>query len=184
MRTLFKLSSAILFVLVVGCANIGGPAASLDEKSCVGMVINPPPGMLHETSDTLKLKLLTDAEQSLGEGGLCTGKVFVAQTPITVYRLWGTEVGGSKGNWWSLSYPENSRENYRKKNVMCTEWNQLNMMIACTLPANTAVVIGPGQSVSTCDNNILLPQSPANQVYIPDANRILENCSSTDWLGL
>lgn len=175
--------SMLLFVLLAGCAT--APAIQSDNNACVGMVISPPAGLLGETDDAALLK---SAIGNSGEGKLCAGKVFVVMKPVTVYRVWDKSKSWSAlGGWWSLSYPEASREEYRKQNDICPEWSALDIMSACTLKVGAKIVIGPGQSVATCADKKLLPKSSVNQVYIPNDARVnqvyVDGCESADWPG-
>ena len=47
--------------------------------------------------------------------------------PIQVYRVWDeTKPWTLYGRWWSLEEPRESKEEYRKANAICPEWNDLN----------------------------------------------------------
>ncbi|MGR9014875.1 MAG: hypothetical protein ACU83U_14665, partial [Gammaproteobacteria bacterium] len=160
MRPLFNRSYAVLaFTLVAGCASAPQTpepsSASLSGTACVGTVINPPTG-LSETQDPA---LLQTAEGAPGQGKLCTGKVYIAEEPVTVYRVWDSaKAYTAYGSWWSFSYPEGSKESYRKAEDICPEWSSLDRMSTCSIKVGTHVVVGPGQSVD-CNNNLSYPQS-------------------------
>jgi hypothetical protein len=176
----------LVFALIAGCTNISpiqdNAIVAIDEKACIGTIMTPPAG-LAETDDT---ELLQAAQGESGQGRLCAGKVFVAEKPVTVYRVWdSTHSYTAYGSWWSLSDPQGPRDNYRKEEDICPEWSALDRMSACSLKVGAKVVIGPGQSVN-CNNNLSYPPSSVNQVYIPNDSRnnkvYVENCSAgADW---
>jgi hypothetical protein len=186
LRTFVKISYVVLaFVLIAGCADISHVPESfsvgIDGKACVGTVIDPPAG-LTEISDT---ELFQSALGGSEQGKLCTGKVFIVETPVTVYRVWDSSKSYTAfGRWWSLFYPEGSRDNYRKANVICPEWSALDRMSVCFLKIGARVVIGPGQSAK-CSDSKVYPQSPVNQVYVPNDSRsnqiFVDNCTEAEW---
>jgi hypothetical protein len=175
-----------VFALIAGCTNISPiqdtTIAGIDGKACIGTIIAPPAGLV-ETDDT---ELLKTAQGESGQGKLCAGKVFVAEKPVAVYRVWDSAHSyTSYGSWWSLSDPQGPKDNYRKEEDICPEWSALDRMSACFLKIGAKVVIGPGQSVN-CNNSLSYPPSAVNQVYIPNDSRnnkvFVENCSAgVDW---
>lgn len=179
MQKPFKLHSLSLAfaVLVVGSGFNTAVAAD-----CVGEVITPPAGMVAATDDAL----LASAIGAPGKGALCKGKVFVAEKPVTVYRVWDSSKSYTLyGRWWSFSLPVGPRDKYRLDNDICPEWSPLNIMSSCTIKAGTKVVVGPGQSAE-CSNGTMLPPSAVNQVYIPNDSKnnvlFVENCTAgTVW---
>ena len=187
MRLFIKNSYVYLaFALIAGCANISpiqdSTIAGIDGKACIGTIMAPPAGLV-ETDDA---ELLKTAQGESGQGKLCAGKVFVAEKPVTVYRVWdSSRAYTAYGSWWSLSDPQGPRDNYRKEEDICPEWSALDRMSACSLKVGAKVVIGPGQSVN-CNNSLSYPPSAANQVYIPNDSRndrvYVENCSAgSEW---
>lgn len=189
MRILVKTSYACLFfVLLSACANVNQGLENLavgdDNLACAGAVIQPPAGMV-EVKDA---ELLQTAKGDPGKGKLCTGKVFMVQMPVAVYRVWdSTRPYSTYGNWWSLAYPQGSRDSYREAEDICPEWSGLDRISVCNIKVGTRVAIGPGQSVN-CDQGIRYAPSPENQVYIPNdgqKNQIfVENCSNgAKWPG-
>lgn len=152
-------------------------------QACVGDVIAPPAGMKETTDEAL----LASALGAPGKGALCKGKVFVAEKPVTVYRVWDKDKAYTLyGRWWSFSLPVGPRDKYQVDNDICPEWSPLNIMSSCTIKVGTKVVVGPGQSAQCTDR--LLPASAVNQVYIPNDSRnnvlFVENCSAgTAWPG-
>ncbi|WP_338845398.1 hypothetical protein V8J88_16935 [Massilia sp. W12] len=158
-----------------------GASFGVAAQECVGDVITPPAGMVPATDDAL----LASAIGAPGKGALCKGKVFVAEKPVTVYRVWDKDKAYTVyGRWWSFDKPVGPREEYAKKNDICPEWSPLNIMSSCTIKVGTKVVVGPGQS-ATCTSGTL-PASAVNQVYIPNDSRniilFVENCTpGTPW---
>jgi hypothetical protein len=182
-RILFKSSYAYLaFALIAGCANISPTqenlAVGIDGKACVGTVMAPPLGLV-EADDT---ELLQAAQGATGQGKLCAGKVFVAEKPVTVHRVWDSARPYTVyGSWWSLSDPQGPRDSYRKEEDICPEWSALDRTSTCTIKVGTRVVIGPGQSVN-CKGDLSYPPSAVNQVYIPNDSQnnqvFIENCTA------
>jgi hypothetical protein len=186
-RIIIKNSCAYLaFAFIAGCANISpiqeNFIAGIDGKACIGTVMTPPLGLV-ETDDA---ELLKTAQGESGQGKLCVGKVFVAEQPVTVYRVWDRSRSYTAyGSWWSLSDPQGPRDSYQKEEDICPEWSALDRMSACSLKVGAKVVIGPGQSVN-CNNDLSYPPSAVNQVYIPNDSRnnkvFVENCSAgAEW---
>lgn len=188
MRIFFKSSYAYLaLVLIAGCANISPStqdnlAVGIDGQACVGAIMTPPVGLVEADDATL----LQAAQGPSGQGKLCSGKVFVAEKPVTVYRVWDSSRPYTVyGSWWSLSDPKGPRDDYRKEEDICPEWSALDRMSACTIKVGTQVVIGPGQSVK-CNGDLSYPPSAANQVYIPNDSKnnqvFVENCTAAaEW---
>lgn len=188
MRTLFKsIYAAVALLLIASCASVPQQslenlAVGVDGSTCVGTVMTPPAGLV-EADDT---GLLQTAQGGSGQGKLCTGKVFIAEQPVTVYRVWDSSRPYTVyGSWWSLSEPQGPRDNYRKEEDICPEWSALDRVSACTIKVGTRIAIGPGQSVN-CNNNLSYPPSAANQVYIPNDSRnnqvFVENCTAAaEW---
>ncbi len=180
--TIFKTSfPCLIFFLLAGCANFsqhpGDQLFGVDGIACVGNIMTLPAG-LSEVTDT---GLLSAAEGEFGKGKLCAGKVFEVQNPVNVYRVWdSTRPYSVFGSWWSLSYPEENRDSYRKQEDICPEWSALDRVTTCTLKIGTHIVIGPGQSV-VCEHGII-PQSEVNQVYVPNDSQnnkiFVDNCNT------
>ncbi|MET3133090.1 hypothetical protein AAKU55_003372 [Oxalobacteraceae bacterium GrIS 1.11] len=142
---------------------------------CVGQVITPPDGMVAATDDAL----LAAALGAPGKGALCKGQVFVAEKPVTVYRVWDASKSYTLyGRWWSFSPPMGPRDKYRLDNDICPEWSPLNSASSCTIKVGSKIVLGPGQSAQC--NDSLLPASAVNQAYIPNDSRnnvlFVEHC--------
>lgn len=163
------------------------PAAFANE--CVGSIMTPPAGLVAATDDAL----LAKAIGLPGKGALCKGAVFVAEKPVTVYRVWDSSKSYTLyGGWWSFDLPKGPREQYRVDNDICPEWSPLNIMSSCTIKVGTKIVVGPGQSAQCTQATVppfpnnLLPASAVNQVYIPNDSRnnvlFVENCTpGTVW---
>lgn len=112
-------------------------------------------------------------------GKLCQGQVYEAKekTHINVYRAWNsTNPHSEKGAWWSFNQPEGSVTQYRENNEICYQWSPLDVMLTCTLKAGTKIVVGNGQSAK-CSEYLTYPVSETQQVYIENADTVLENCT-------
>ncbi len=116
--------------------------------------------------------LLKQALGDPGKGGVCTGKVFEAVKPLTVYRVYDKAQKGSPiGRWWSLSKPQGPADTYRAANEICLNWTKsLDTVIECKIKPGTHVAVGPGQS-ATCTEGPSYPTSPTNQVFINNDTR-------------
>jgi hypothetical protein len=134
--------------------------------------------------------LLMRALGEPGNGKLCTGKVFAAAKPVSVYRVWdGAKTSTQLGSWWSFSKPAGPRETYRSANAICPEGSKLDVFSECHLKVGARVVVGPGQSAecedSATSHKWTVPASAMNQVFIPNETRdpanpkvFVEGCSA------
>lgn len=180
MRALFKNSIYLVLALFVAGTAVNVSAAE-EGAACVGSVTTPPEGLAEVDDPTL----LQAALGETGKGKLCTGKTFVAEKPVTVYRVWdGSKSYTALGSWWSFSPPEGPRDSYQKANIICPGWSALNRMSACRLKVGAHIAVGPGQSAQCPEG--LYAQSAVNQVYIPNDTRkgqvFVDNCSTpVDW---
>lgn len=158
-------------LLVAGCSSLsswtGGVGLSApsakgpDGVACVGDVPAAQRGMVEEKNE----RLLSEADDVTGAGGICAGKTFKVTEPVRVFRVIDANRGSAEyGRWWSLNHPGSSRERYREANAICPEWSQLNQLISCNIRPGTAVVIGTTQSASC--GKAAYPKSGTLQVYI------------------
>ena len=150
--------------------------AAAHAQSCVGEVVKPPEGLREVQDDAL----LASALGQPGKGALCKGKVFQADQPVTLYRVYDASKSYTLyGRWWSLEVPQGPRSQYQQQNAICPEWSPLNVVSACKLKVGSRVVIGPGQSAQCVGSSI--PASAVNQVYVPNDSRhnvlFVENCT-------
>lgn len=150
--------------------------AAAHAQSCVGEVVKPPEGLREVQDDAL----LASALGQPGKGALCKGKVFQADQPVTLYRVYDASKSYTLyGRWWSLEAPQGPRSQYQQQNAICPEWSPLNVVSACRLKVGSRVVIGPGQSAQCAASSI--PASAVNQVYVPNDSRnnvlFVENCT-------
>ncbi|OZG72935.1 hypothetical protein BTA51_13320 [Hahella sp. CCB-MM4] len=178
-----KTNLLILFLLatfISGCSTLqpAEPVSDqgVDDIACVGYIQPPPPGA-SEASDQ---ELLSKALGASGEGKLCEGKVFVANQPITVYRVWNSEKSYTEyGSWWSFSQPQGPKSKYREDNGICPSWSTLDRLSSCTIKVGAKFVVGPGQSAQC--QHMIYAKSAVNQVFIPNDTRVnqvyVENCS-------
>lgn len=144
------------------------------------------------------------------QGGVTRGDIVVATQDITVYRSYsaGTfECGSDKpagelGSWWSPLEPRPPKQDYRDNVGICPAWNDLSMIVSCTLAAGSVVLIGPTQSAScvgtsSCDPapegwEAQLPTTAAPQLFIntysadgprsaEDLHTFLLDCETHSW---
>lgn len=139
----------------------------LDGEACVG-AIDAPPAAARGISDEA---LLREALDQSGKGKLCTGRVYEAVGPVTVYRVWhAARTYTEFGRWWSFSPPSGPAAAYREQNAICPEWSALDVVSVCTVKIGARFVVGPGQS-ARCEGGVAYPKSAVNQVYIPNDTR-------------
>ncbi|KAL3777017.1 hypothetical protein ACHAW5_010827 [Stephanodiscus triporus] len=99
-----------------------------------------------------------------GNGGVTSFKVAILEEAHDVYRLWGGPAEEC-GYWWTMSpnddvVPSNitlSEEEYDYAGT-CPSWNNGTNVTRCTLPIGTAVVVGPGQSVTCPTGEEIVPK--------------------------
>jgi hypothetical protein len=142
------------------------PVAPTNAEACAGPVATPPPGLVKADEAPPKWSI-----GEPGKGSLCEGKVFVAQGPVTVYRIFSasyktSKLAGPTGAFWTLDKPSGTAASYRNVYEICKEWNDLDMLNECKIEVGAKVILGPGQS-ATCDkSDTSYPRSAANQVVI------------------
>lgn len=182
MKKMIRTTVATVFALLLtGCASLStveGPApVGLDGMACVGRVGKPlPDADAVPASDDLALK---EAQAVSGKGGICAGKVFIAQRDVRVYRVWDASRSSPEfGRWWALDKPVGPRETYRQEVAICAAWSALDRLISCDIKTGSVLVIGTTQSVDCADGPI--PKSAAKQVYLhnelPPGPLLVENC--------
>lgn len=160
-----SLSLLLASGLLAGCMQMPVKTAAIGEDGCVGETFSP-----YGLSETQNDALLQQARQPEGKGGLCKGKVFTVQQPLTVYRVWdSTNPNTQLGRWWSFLPPAGPVNAYRADNAICPEWSALNKVSQCRLKAGVQIVVGPGQSAQCQD--LRYPQSSNNQVFVPNDTR-------------
>ena len=170
----------LIFFYLVGCAGVTTVSdhkqLGIDRIACVGEIEAPPEGLIESNDKELLLK----AMGASGEGKLCTGKVFLAEQPVTVYRVWNSSKSYTVyGGWWSFEQPSGPKQEYREDNGICPSWSTLDRMTSCTIKVGAEIVVGPGQSAK-CEK-FTYPKSAVNQVFIPNDSRndviFVENCT-------
>ncbi|EDM74968.1 hypothetical protein PPSIR1_18957 [Plesiocystis pacifica SIR-1] len=92
------------------------------------------------------------------QGGIASADVLVVVEPVTIYRAFTAESSttecltdspaGPIGSWWSLSKPSGDKRAYADAVGICPAWNDLSMVMTCTLAAGSVVLVGPTQSAS------------------------------------
>lgn len=148
----------------------GGVTPQAGATACTGSIVVP--YGLVEVSDPNLLKTVL---QPSGKGGLCEAKVLQVQQPLTVYRVWDNSNPNSQfGRWWSFTPPAGPVSTYRSDNAICPQWSALNEVTQCRLKVGAKIAVGPGQSAQ-CPNGDVYPQSPANQVFVPNDTRDSNN---------
>ncbi|ANE54829.1 hypothetical protein [Methylomonas sp. DH-1] len=171
----------ILLLGLAGCADMAVIDGTLVFKggdwACVGSVEAPAAGL--EPIDDVKLVEI--ARGAPGEGKLCTGKAYLVQQALTVYRVWDSSRRGSEfGSWWSFSPPAAGLDAYREAEAICPEWSAPDRLSVCKIKPGARIAVGPGQSAQCADGSSY-PPAAANQVYIPNdagkGNIFVENCA-------
>lgn len=150
--------------------------SSTENTMTCNIPITVPHGLIAVTDQQQISKAFGDG----GEGGICCGKVVSATDAITVYRAW-TKRSKKLGNWWSLTIPPKSKDAYRSQDDICSEWAPYLMFVStCKLSVGTLAAIGPGQSACCSDGNFY-PESDVLQLYIPNAEQSVTNCTTSPW---
>ena len=170
----------LLVFILAGCTSLTSTveqfATGIDGIACVGKVETPPQGLV-EIND---IALLQQTLGASSQGKLCTGKVFQAEEPVTVYRVWNSDKSYTVyGSWWSFEEPEGPKQEYREDNGICPSWSTLDRMTSCTIKVGSKIVVGPGQSAEC--KNFTYPKSDVNQVFIANDSRdniiLVDNCT-------
>jgi len=148
----------------------------LDGIACIGPIDAPPASVKEVADDTLAKSAIDET----GKGKLCTARVYEAEAPVKVYRVWNSQKTYTElGRWWSLTKPAGPVDIYREENAICPEWNELDRLSVCELKVGARFVMGPGQSAK-CENNKEYAKSAVNQVFIPNDTRenkvFVEHC--------
>ncbi len=178
--------SALVLTSLVGCSSIyqsehTNTNMANNGEACIGTIMAVPEGL----KPAYDAELLAQASGKDGEGKLCEGRVFEAEKPITVYRVWNSDKDFTLyGRWWSLQKPEGPKAKYRKDNGICPSWSSLNVMSECKLKVGSKIVIGPGQSAQCKD--FIYEKSAINQVFINNDSRnnmlLVQDCTQgTEW---
>ena len=123
------------------------------------------------------------------KGGVSRADIVVATQPVRVYRAYSSgtfECGTDKpaaefGSWWSPVELASPKAGYAASNAICPAWNDLSMVLSCTLAVGTVVLIGPTQSVecsgtASCSPppegwDAPLPATESPQLYINSYGR-------------
>ena len=140
--------------------------APATAAACAGPIATPPPGLVKADEPAPGWSI-----GEPGKGSLCAGQVFVAQGPVTVYRIFSaswkdSKLAGPRGAFWTLDKPTGTAATYRTVHEICKEWNDLDMLNECKIEVGARVVLGPGQSV-TCDkSDTSYPRSATNQIVL------------------
>ncbi|MEP7122475.1 MAG: hypothetical protein ABJE95_16255 [Byssovorax sp.] len=166
MRTSIALLATALPLVLIACTGATPPPQTSTAEACAGPVATPPPGLVKADEAPPGWSI-----GAPGKGSLCAGQVFVAQGPVTVYRVFSasyqtSKLAGPAGAFWTLDKPSGTAANYRNVYEICKEWNDLDMLNECTIEVGAKVVLGPGQS-ATCDKSATsYPRSAANQIVL------------------
>lgn len=120
--------------------------------------------------------------QQAGAGGLIRVQTVSPAKTVRVYRLWDSQGASVKpkralefGAFWGDFKPANEGA-ARNAWAVCREWNHMDMLTVCELPASTVVAKGPGQT-ARCDNGKVL-RGGSQQIVISDAQKKLKNCTT------
>ncbi len=164
-----------------GCKAVSEHNASQEIVQCEGDVTIP-----GEFSDffieTNNSELLNLALGEPGKGGLCEGKTYQLkdQQTLIVYRAWNSTNPNSRfGAWWAFYQPDGKVSQYREDYEICYQWSPLDKLVQCQLKPGTQVAIGTGQS-AVCSEYLEYPPSDKLQIYLPNAEASVENCTVFD----
>ncbi|WP_205744408.1 hypothetical protein [Dyella sp. M7H15-1] len=146
--------------------NTASAVAMTSGAPCAGTVMAP--FGLSEVSDP---DLLKSALGMAGKGGLCAGKVYRVDQPLTVYRVWDSGNPNAQfGRWWTFNPPTGPLDTFRSAYEICPEWSRLDKIKQCRLKAGQKIVLGTGQSAQ-CASHLSYAQSADLQVFIPNDTR-------------
>ncbi|MEY4748757.1 MAG: hypothetical protein RIQ60_971 [Pseudomonadota bacterium] len=158
---------------LTGCAMVllpsssAAPEAGIDGEMCVGAPPAAQEGLAPASNPALQAK----AQLASGQGGVCAARVFVAQVPVAVYRVYDSANPRSLyGGWWALARLRGSRDDYRARNAICREWSGLDRLLACQVKPGTELVLGTTQSVK-CPDETVYPKTADVQVYMANDAR-------------
>ena len=141
-----------------------------------------PPQFVGAFVPAIDPSLLNQALGDPGKGGLCQGQVYITTGVATVklYRAWNSTNPGSRtGSWWAFYKPAGKVAAYREDYEICYQWSPLDKLVTCDIKPGTKVVVGNGQSAS-CSAFLNYGVSASQQVYIPNAGTVTENCTDND----
>ncbi len=157
--------------------------ATAGEQNCLGSTELPD----HIATQFVAVNDPTLLNSALGQpeqGKLCQGQVYQAKadSQVILYRAWNSTNPYSQfGKWWAWNKPFGKVAQYRSDYEICYQWSPLDKLVSCTLKAGTKVVVGNGQSAK-CSEYLTYDVSEAQQIFLPDAENALENCTTFDGL--
>ena len=100
--------------------------------------------------------------------------------PIQVYRVWDeTKPWTLYGRWWSFEEPQGSKEEYRKANAICPEWNELNDVATAQIKVGAYFFVGTTKSVDCKDRQYA--DTSVLQIFIPDPEKSLKKIETWKW---
>ncbi|WP_428243296.1 hypothetical protein [Gynuella sp.] len=171
----------LLFLSVALLASCSSTPELVQTDECAGTTELPADfqSLFSEVEDAA---LLNSALGSANNGKLCQGQVYQlnADASLTLFRAWNSTNPYSRmGAWWALQKPAGSIAQYRSDYEICYQWSALDALVSCELKPGTKVVIGNGQSAQ-CSQYLTYPVSAALQVYLPDADQSMINCSTAE----
>ena len=178
LRSQISLYFSALFLC--GCASVSelspSSAIGIDGQSCVGAA----PAAIDGLSPAANAALQAKAQYASDKGGVCSAKIYTVAAPLQVYRVFDEQKPWTAyGGWWAMSRPSGTKDDYRAQNAICSEWSNLDRLMACQLKVGVEIVLGTTQSV-ICADGTLYPKTAAVQLYLPNdaQNGVLyvENC--------
>lgn len=179
MNRLLAIVAATIFF--AGCTCFQPPSgydAGVDGLACVGSTPTELPGFHQQFSSLVP----AESKGKTGQGKLCSGRAFVSDQEVMVYRLWDSMKNNRFSEWWTFEAPSGTRQDYRAKYSICEHWNSLDRILACTLPLGTLVIVGTTQS-AVCESGPSFEKTSALQLYIPKARKEAStwSCRESDW---
>lgn len=177
----------ILPFLLLSACNCQQPQSVFLPAALIGKVevIASCESNCDETGDA---DILKQAIKPPGDGGISSGVLVRLTDDVTVYRLWNgptaklNAYGGTNrlGAWWTADKPNGTRDDYRRNNAICEDWdNQLAWEVKCTLKKGTVVAVGPTQSAN-CRQGPSFQANPTLQIYVDNTASRFVSCPKVE----
>lgn len=117
-------------------------------------------------------EILENAIASEGKGGISSGILVRLTDDMDIYRMWNgpriNEYGTSNriGAWWTAERPSGKAKDYRIKNAVCEDWNDLTWVAKCKLKKGSLVAVGPTQSANCGKSGENYSANNTQQLYV------------------
>ncbi len=118
-------------------------------------------------------EILENAIKMDGKGGISSGILVRLTDDMDVYRMWDGPNSAVKSNrigaWWTAERPSGKAEDYRIKNAVCKDWNDLTWVAKCTLKKGSLVAVGPTQSMNCEKSGKNYSANNTQQLYVDNS---------------